>query len=513
MSESADMPALQRWLITLSTMLAATMQALDMTIANVALPRIQGTVSATQEEISWVLTSYIIGAAVATPLTGWLVVRTGRRNIFIFCVAAFTLASFLCGIANSIEELVIYRLMQGIGGGALLPLSQLVLLDINPPEKHGQAMALWASGVTLGPILGPVLGGWLTEAYTWRWVFFINIPFGILATVGLWLYLSDSKRDKGHYFDFFGFGALILAIGCFQLMLDRGQVKGWFQSAEIWIEATAAAIFFYLFVIHTLTSKRSFLPRALLRDRNFVVGTMFGIVVGAMFFSPLALLPAQLQHLMEYPVITTGMVTAPRGIGMLVAMLIVGRIVNYVDMRFILVAGLLFSAFSLWQMSQFSLEMGQSLVIWSGVWQGVGIGLLFVPFTTLAFATLEPHLRAEGTAFFTVFRNIASSAGISLTAALFSRNTQILHSTLAEHVRPDNPLARAPYMPEHMSLDHLQGIAAVNAEVTRQAMMMAYANDYWMLMIMTLCAVPLIIFMKKMPKHENGDGKTIHVMD
>jgi DHA2 family multidrug resistance protein len=512
MNEARDMPALQRWFITGSTMLAATMQALDMTIANVALPHIQGAVSATQDEISWVLTSYIIGAAIATPLTGWLVVRTGRRRIFLFCVAGFTVTSFLCGLSSTIEELVIFRTLQGACGAALLPMSQLILLDINPPERHGQAMALWASGVTLGPILGPILGGWLTEVYTWRWVFFINIPFGILAFTGLWTYLSDSQRQKAHYFDFFGFGSLILGIGFLQLMLDRGQTKGWFDSTEIWIEAVLGAIFFYLFVIHTATAKRSFLPRDLLRDRNFVVGTMFGIVVGTMFFSPLALLPAQLQNLMGYPVITTGMVTAPRGIGMLVAMTIVGRIVNKVDMRIILVAGLLCSAFSLWQMSQFTLEMGPSLVIWSGVWQGAGIGLLFVPFTTLAFATLEPHLRAEGTAFFTVFRNIASSAGISLTAAFLSQNTQILHSTLVEHVRPDNPLARAPFVSDQFNLDSLQGIAAVNAEVTRQAMMMAYANDYWMLMLMTLCAIPLIVFMRKMPKHGETD-KPMHIVD
>src|ERR1700682_2712572 len=402
-----------RGLITLSVMLASIMQALDNTIANVALPRIQGSLSATQDQMAWVLTSYIIAAAIMTPLSGWLAGQIGRKRVCLFSVVGFTIASALCGLAQSLPEIVLARLFQGLCGAALIPMSQAVLLDINPPERHAKAMALWVMGVTIGPILGPALGGWLTESYNWRWVFYINVPFGILSFLGILTFLAETELPKAG-FDFFGFTALSFAIGSFQLMLDRGQLKDWFSSTEIWIEAIVAGLGFYLFVVHMLTtSKPAFVSPALFKDRQFVTGNVFIFVVGVVLFATLALLPPLLQDLMNYPVVLTGLVTAPRGIGTLAAMLIVSRLIGRIDTRLIIVTGLAITALSLWQMTGFYLQMDTSMVIWTGLAQGLGSGMVYVPLATVAFATLAPAYRNEGTAFFSLIRNIGSSIGIS----------------------------------------------------------------------------------------------------
>src|ERR1700682_4620418 len=328
-----------RALITVSVMLASIMQALDNTIANVALPRIQGSVSATQDQMAWVLTSYIVAAAIMTPLSGWLAGQIGRKKVFLYSVAGFTVASMLCGLAQSLPQIVLARLLQGLCGAALVPLSQAVLLDINPPARHARAMAVWVMGATLGPIIGPALGGWLTENYNWRWVFYINVPFGILAFLGILSFLPEAAIRKSR-FDFFGFTALSLAIAAFQIMLDRGQLKDWFSSTEIWIEAIVAAVAFYLFVVHMLTtSKPAFVSPALFKDRNFVTGNVFIFVVGVVLFATLALLPPLLQDLLNYPVVLHGLVTAPTGMGTLAAMFIVGRLMGIVDTRRIIAAG------------------------------------------------------------------------------------------------------------------------------------------------------------------------------
>src|ERR1700736_6377923 len=318
-----------RVLITLSVMLASIMQALDNTIANVALPRIQGSLSATQDQMTWVLTSYIVAAAIMTPLSGWLAGRIGRRRVFLYSVVGFTIASALCGLAQSLPEIVLARVLQGLCGAALVPMSQAVLLDINPPEKHARAMAIWVMAVTIGPILGPALGGWLTDNYNWRWVFYINVPFGILAAIGTISFLSETPLRKSR-FDFFGFATLSLAIGAFQVMLDRGQLQDWFSSTEICVEAALAAVAFYLFMVHTLTARNSFVNPGLFRDRNFDVGCVAIFTFGVVLFATLALLPPMLQDLLGYPVVTIGWVTAPRGVGVLIATLMVGRLISWI---------------------------------------------------------------------------------------------------------------------------------------------------------------------------------------
>src|SRR5208282_4063664 len=304
----APAPAPHRVLITLSVMLASIMQALDNTIANVALPRIQGSLSATQDQMAWVLTSYIIAAAIMTPLSGWLAGQIGRKRVFLFSVVGFTVASAFCGLAQSLPEIIAARLLQGLCGAALIPMSQAALLDINPPAQHAKAMAFWVMGVTIGPILGPALGGWLTENYDWRWVFYINVPFGILSFIGILAFMPETQLRKSR-FDFFGFTALSLAIGALQLMLDRGQLKDWFNSSEIWVEAVIAGVSFYLFVVHMFTTtKPPFVSPAMFKDRNFLTGNVFIFIVGVVLFATLALLPPLLQNLMNYSVVLTGYV-------------------------------------------------------------------------------------------------------------------------------------------------------------------------------------------------------------
>jgi DHA2 family multidrug resistance protein len=493
-ASTVELDGPRRALITVSVMLASIMSSLDTTIANVALPRIQGSVSATQDQMAWVLTSYIVAAAIMTPLSGWLSGQIGRKRVFLYSIAGFTVTSMLCGIAQSLPQIVLARLLQGLCGAALVPLSQAVLLDINPPARHARAMAVWVMGVTLGPIIGPALGGWLTENYNWRWVFYINVPFGILAFLGMLSFLPETAIRKSR-FDFFGFSALSVAIAAFQIMLDRGQLKDWFSSAEIWIEAIVAAVAFYWFVIHMLTTtEQRFVSPALFKDRNFLTGNVIIFVVGAVLYATLALLPPLLQDLLNYPVVTTGLVTAPRGAGTLAAMFIVGRLMGKVDVRLIIATGFTLAAVSSWQMTGFDVQMDSTTVVWSGVLQGLGTGFVYVPLAAATFATLTPALRNEGTSIFSLTRNLGSSIGISVVNTLLTRNTQIMHATLGEHVSRYSSVLRAQ-IPQ--GAPSLRTMAGLNATVTEQASMIAYNNDFRLMMMLSLAAIPLVFLLRK----------------
>jgi MFS transporter, DHA2 family, multidrug resistance protein len=493
-AQTTEIDGGRRALITVSVMLASIMSSLDTTIANVALPRIQGSVSATQDQMAWVLTSYIVAAAIMTPLSGWLSGQIGRNRVFLYSIAGFTVTSMLCGVAQSLPQIVLARLLQGLCGAALVPLSQAVLLDINPPARHARAMAVWVMGVTLGPIIGPALGGWLTENYNWRWVFYINVPFGILAFLGILSFLPEAAIRKSR-FDFFGFTTLSVAIASFQIMLDRGQLKDWFSSVEIWIEAIVAAVAFYWFVIHMLTTtERRFVSPALFKDRNFLTGNVFIFIVGAVLFATLALLPPLLQDLLNYPVVTTGLVTAPRGAGTLAAMFIVGRLMGKVDVRLIIATGFTLAAVSSWQMTGFDVLMDSSMVVWSGILQGLGTGFVYVPLAAATFATLTPALRNEGTSIFSLTRNLGSSIGISVVNTLLTRNTQIMHATLGEHVSRYNSVLRAQ-MPD--GVPSLRTMAGLNATVTEQAAMIAYNNDFKLMMLLSMAAIPLVFLLRK----------------
>jgi DHA2 family multidrug resistance protein len=490
--------ALNRPMITLSIMLATIMQTLDSTIANVALPHMQGSLSASQDQIAWVLTAYIVAAAIATPLTGWMVDRFGQKNIFLVSIGGFTVASMLCGLSNSLPEIVAARLLQGVFGAALVPLSQVVLLDINPKEKQGTAMAVWGVGVMVGPILGPTLGGWLTDSYSWRWVFFINVPIGLLAAYGMWRYIRAVPGPRQQRFDVFGFATLSLSLGALQLLLDRGQQNDWFSSTETWIEAITLAVMTTYFVAHTMLTpaERSFVDFRLFKNRNYISGILFIFIVGLVLYATRALIPTMLETLMNYPVATTGLVTAPSGAGTMIMMLIVGRLIGRVDLRLMLFAGFTITAVSLWQMGHYTIELSESDIIWPGVIQGIGMGLVFVPLSAATFATLSPAMRAQGTALFSLVRNIGSSIGISLVQTLLVRNTVIAHAALTERVTDANPAWHNPAIAAAFDLQTRVGAALLDSTVTQQASMIAYIDDFWLMLFLTVAVMPLILLIR-----------------
>ncbi|MBX6322204.1 MAG: DHA2 family efflux MFS transporter permease subunit [Rhodospirillaceae bacterium] len=513
-AETGAAPAVpNRGFITVSIMLATIMQALDTTIANVALPHMQGSLSASQDQISWVLTSYIVAAAIMTPLTGWLAGRFGIKRVFLFSVAGFTAASVLCGLATGLAEMVVFRLLQGLCGAALVPLSQAVLLDINPRERHGQAMAIWGAGIMVGPILGPTLGGWLTDDYNWRWVFYINLPVGILAFLGILTFVRESEPNRARRFDFFGFAMLSVAVGALQLMLDRGEQKDWFGSLEIVVECALAACCLWVFLVHTLTAREPFVTPRLFTDRNFVSSLVLIFVVGVILYATLALLPPLLQGLMGYPVITTGEVLMPRGIGTMLAMLAVGRLTGKVDARLMLLAGLTLMAVSLWEMTRYSLEMDWRPVVWVGVVQGIGMGLVFVPLSTVAFATLPSSHRTEAAAMFSLIRNIGGSIGISMVVSRLSENTQLFHERLAAVVTPYNQALMRPDVQRFWDIHTAAGLTALNDEVTRQAAMIAYLNDFKLMMLITMGAIPLLLLLHKPQRRQVQSREEVAVAE
>ncbi|MCX7361612.1 MAG: DHA2 family efflux MFS transporter permease subunit [Alphaproteobacteria bacterium] len=488
--------ARHRGLLTVCIMLATIMQALDTTIANVALPYMQGSLSATIDQISWVLTSYIVAAAIMTPVTGFLAERFGRKRLFLVSVVGFTVASVLCGLATSLPEMVMFRLLQGVFGAPLVPLSQSVLLDSYPKERHGSAMAMWGMGVMVGPILGPTLGGWLTEAYNWRWVFYINVPIGIATFLGLSAYLSESAEAKPR-FDWTGFLTLSISIGALQMMLDRGEQIDWFSSTEIVVEAVLAGLAFYLFLAHTLTVDKPFIDPHIFKDRNFAIGMAFIFIVGIILLASLALITPYLQNLMGYPVVDAGLVLAPRGIGTMVAMMIVGRLINRVDPRLLLGFGLVTTAAVLWEMTGFTPDVSEGTLIRTGVLQGMGLGFMFVPLSTITFSTLAPGFRTQATALYSLIRNIGSSIGISIVIFLLTRNTQLMHAELAGHVTPFNDALHIGGAAQFWNPATLAGRLALNGEVTRQASIIAYVDDFKLMMIVALVALPLVLLLRK----------------
>jgi DHA2 family multidrug resistance protein len=486
--------ARERLVITFAAMAATLMQTLDSTITNVALPHMQGSLSAAPEQITWVLTSYIVASAIATAPTGALAQRIGRKRLFLTAITGFTVASMACGLAADLGQMVAFRLLQGLFGASLVPLSQLVLLEIYPREKHGPAMALWGMGVMVGPILGPSLGGWLTENFDWRWVFFVNLPAGALAFLGLSAALPASAPSRDARFDWLGFLLLSGAIGALQLALDRGQTLDWLGSPEIQIEFAVAALCLYLFVAQVLTARAPFLRPQLFADRNFTSALFMIFIVGIVLFSTAALMPQFLQRLKEFPVVTSGMVIAPRGVGTMLAMLVVGRLVARIDARLLMCGGMALIAATLGQTSTFNLDVPVATVAWNGFFQGVGLGLVFVPLNTLAYATLPAQERTDATALFSLVRNLGSSVGIALTFALLEHGTQSAHAALVQDVTPFNPAVStyvangAPYSTESLAL--------IESEVTRQASLIAMLGDFRLMMFAVLAATPLLLIFR-----------------
>jgi DHA2 family multidrug resistance protein len=490
--ESSNYP-----LMIVGAMAASLLQILDTTIANVALPHMQSSLGATVDTITWVLTSYIIASAVALPVTGWLADRIGARTLFIGSVAGFIVASMMCGLAQNLEEMVAFRAIQGVAGAFIAPLSQSFMLDATRPSRHPQILAIWGMGIMIGPILGPILGGWLTETANWRWVFFVNLPVGIGALVLLVTCLPHRPRNRRR-FDMLGFVLMALALAAFQLLLDRGAQEDWLASAEIWIYLLVTLSATWMVVVHFATSRAPMFERALFADRNFAIALSFMVVIGIVMFAVMALLPPMLQNLFGYGVIDTGIVLMPRGVGILVSMQLSGYLMRRgIDARPVVAGGFLICAFSLWQMSHWSLEVDEFHVIVSGLLQGLGMGLVFIPLQVSAFATLHPRLRTDGSSLLNLFRSLGASAGISLMTVLLARNIQTAHADLGQHVT-----AATGSMVDFSAVDRFQAVGdtamvLLNAEVTRQAAMIAYIDDFWAMMWITIAAAPLAFLMRK----------------
>ena len=469
------------------------MQALDTTIANVALPYMQGSLSASLDQINWVLTSYIVASAIMTAPIGWVADRFGRKRLFVICAAGFTFASVLCGLAENIEQMVAFRLLQGAFGASLVPLSQSVMLDSYTAQERGSAMAIWGIGVMLGPIMGPTLGAWLTENYNWHWVFLINLPIGIVTVLGLMVFMPETLRQTGRRFDWFGFVALAIAIGALQLMLDRGEQLGWFDSSEIIAETIVSVSAFYIFIAHSLTATSPFVRLELFSDRNFVAGCVFMVAIGVVLFGTMALVTPFMQNVIGYPILTAGLLLAARGIGTLVAMIVVGRLLALIEARYLVFAGLVLASFTLYQMVGFTDQTSSQTIVVASVTQGFGLGLVFVPLSTVAFTSLPAHLRTEGTAILTLVRNIGSSIGISMVIAQVTTSTARMHANLVEHITPFNDALRAPDVSSILNLTTDAGRALLDLLVSQQATIIAYGNVFKLLMYLTLATLPFLI--------------------
>jgi DHA2 family multidrug resistance protein len=484
---------LQRVMLTVCAMTATIMQALDTTVANVALPYMQGSLSASLDQVNWVLTSYIVASAIFTAPVGWLANRFGRKKLFLVCASGFTVASVFCGLAHSIEQMVFFRLMQGIFGAGLIPLSQSVMLDAYPPEDRGSAMGIWGMGVMLGPIMGPTIGGWLTETYSWHWVFLINFPIGIVTVLGLTAFMDETATRTELRFDWFGFIALTVGIGSLQLVFDRGEQLGWFDSTEIVAEAVIAAIGFYYFFAHSLTTEQPFIRFDLFKDRNFAGGCVFMVILGMTVFSVMALSTVFLQNVIGYPVLPAGLMMAARGGGTMIGMLIVGRLLKIFEARTLMFVGMGLTALTMYHMVGFTNMTAGSTIIWVTVLQGFGMGLVFVPLSTVAFTTLPGHLRTDGTAILTLVRNIGSSIGIPVVIAVLVNSTAVNHAQITEHITPFNQALYAPDVARTLDMTTDIGRALLDNLISQQAMIIGFANAFKLLLILALTSLPLLV--------------------
>src|SRR6476659_3582454 len=499
MAEAAthELPSGQRLIVTVGVMAAVLLQVLDTTIANVALPHMQASLSATQDTINWVLTSYIVASAIALPISGWLADKVGRKRLLLVSVVGFTVASVLCATATSLTEMVIFRGFQGVSGAFIVPLAQATVFDINPRDKQGQAMALFGGGVMIGPILGPVLGGWLTDTYKWRWVFLVYLPIGVMCALLMLRFMpkTDTHERK---IDMFGFAMLGIGLGALQLFLDRGQQNDWFQSWETIIELGVAIAAGWMFVVQMVTGKHPLFERSMFTDRNFATGLVFMAVTGVLLLAGLALLPPLLQNLYGYSVLQSGFLTAPRGSGPLISMLLAGRLVGRVDSRLLVGIGVVLMGVSLYMMTGFAIDQPSRPVIVSGVVQGLGLGLIFVPLQTLAFETLAPRMRTTAAALLNLSRNIGGSVGISIVSAQLVRMTQVAHADLAAHItRQTIPTANSALVQAAIPTAGPLALAYLNLEVTRQALFIAYLDDFKLMMLVTFAVLPPLLLMRR----------------
>jgi MFS transporter, DHA2 family, multidrug resistance protein len=415
----------------------------------------------------------------------------------------------LCGVAQSLFEIVAFRLLQGFFGAALVPIAQSILLDIYSQEERGSAMALFGVSVMVGPVLGPVIGGYLTDQFSWRWVFYINVPIGALAFAGIWFFLKETKIAAAAKLDWLGFGSLSVAIAALQVFLDRGAQLDWFSSFEILIEAVVCVSAVYIFLVHTFTAANSFVNPRLFLDRNFTVGMLFIFIVGITYLASMALLTPYLQTLMGYPVVTAGLVMGPRGLGTMICMFLVGRLIGKVDTRLLLMIGLLLTAWAMYDMTGWNQNVSQWTIAVTGFIQGAGLGFLFVPLTTVTFATLAPAQRAEATGLYNLSRNVGSSVGISVVSYLLTRNGQINHATIASYVTATNHGFNNSAVLHAMSPWTAGGRAALDQVIQMQAALISYIDDFKLMMILSLAAIPLVLLLRRADTAGSSDHAVV----
>lgn len=500
MSQAEDRATLevpQRGLLMFALMCISIVQLLDATIANVALPHMQTGLGASADTVSWVLTSFIIATAVATPITGWLSDRVGSRNLFVGSVTAFLVASALCGASVSLPEMVIFRIIQGVAAAFIGPMAQTILFDINPPSKQAGALSIWGMVLMVGPISGPVIGSWLTETLNWRWIYYINLPIGVPALLVIWK-LLPSRPVVVRKLDSLGFWTLGLGLGTLQLMLDRGEGEDWFSSPEIVIEGIVAISLLWIFLIHTRLTKTPLFNPELLRNRNFVAGMICMGVLGLASIAVGAMLPSMFQNVYNYPVMLAGMLAAPRGIGVMIMMLATSRIIRMIDLRYMIAVGFLITAYGQWTMCHWSLDMDWQPIAITSFIQGLGLGLIVTPVNLLSFSTLPPALRPDGSSLLALTRSIGGSFGITLIVITMSRTSQISHADLATHVTANVvPAIDLPAMVDRAQPTGSAVMQMIDGAVSLQAAMIAYLDSFYMMFWVLLAAAPLPLFLRK----------------
>ena len=485
----------QRAVILGTCTLVTILYAMTVTIANVSLPQMQGALSVTQDQITWVVTFNIVATAVATPLTGWLVGRFGRRRLLIYTIIGFAIASLACGLANSLGTLILFRVLQGAFGAPLAPVCQAIVQSTFPRHMYAKAMAFFGMGVILGPIIGPVAGGYLSETYGWRWVFFMIVPFTLMALVSVIAFIRDSSTRSSVRFDWTGFLALSVAVTCLQITLDRGQRADWFDSYQIIILTCLTVAALYIFVAHVATTERPFLRPALLKDRNFVIGVTLMFIFGLLNFTPITLLPTLLQNLRGYPDSVIGYVLAIRGLGTLAGFffLIVG---SRIDPRLMVIAGFATQGISGWYMAQADLNVMLGDLFWPMIVQGFGVGLLWPSITAITFSTLNQEYLDEGTSIYHLIRNMASSIYISISVAVIMRTSGQRYAEMTDRVSPFNQNLDLPWASRGWNTTTTEGLSHLGGEIGRQAAMIGYINSFYMFSITAFAFIPLIFLVR-----------------
>ncbi|MER3429020.1 MAG: EmrB/QacA family drug resistance transporter [Pyrinomonas sp.] len=510
-------PSYSPWLIAFSVMLATFMEVLDTSVANVSLPHIAGSLSATPEEATWVLTSYLVSNAIILPATGWFASLFGRKRFLLICIGIFTLASALCGMASSLGMIIIARILQGVGGGALQPIAQAVLLESFPPARRGAAMAIYGLGVVTAPIIGPTLGGWITDNYSWRWIFYINLPVGALAVVMATLFIEDPPyvgARRAAKIDYIGFGLMAIGLGALQIVLDKGQQEDWFESAWIVWLSVLCVLALVAFVIRELRTSDPIVDLRIFANRNFAVGTALITSVGIVLFGTVALLPLFLQTLLGYPAVESGLTVSPRGFGSVVSMIIVGRLIGRIDGRWLIAFGFATLAYSTYVFAGLNLEIASSNVMWPNVVSGFAMGFIFVPLTTLSISTLPNEQIGNATGVYNLMRNIGGSIGIALVTTMLARGAQGHQAIMVAHLTPYDAAYREK-LKQLTSAFAAHGDPATATQLAhgaiygtllKQASLMAYIDNFRLLTLLCLLCIPLTLLFRRFRAMRRLDG-------